>query len=140
MTEVKNPNEFVYEPGVNVELPGEFFAYIMRYIGGVVDTNSKSYFTDRFKFVNPETGKEIKKPKQEDIESGKVIKVTDIEGTLQSEPKFYRTRTAVEGIHMLNIMNGFHMKNIEEGKAISIQDYKDKMEQQKQELETVSQT
>ena len=134
---IKNPNNYVYEQGVNVEIPGEFFSYLMRYIGGVIDENSKSYFTDRFKFVNTESGKEVKKPKQEDIDSGKVVKVTDIENTLSSEPKFYRNRTALEGIHILNIMNGYHMVNIEEGKATSIDEIRKKLEEEeKQELET----
>ena len=138
MTEkTKNPNNFVYEQGVNVEIPGEFFSYLMRYVGGIIDENSKSYYTDRFKFVNTESGKEVKKPKQEDIDSGKVVKVTDIESTLSSEPKFYRNRTALEGIHILNIMNGYHMVNIEEGKATSIDEIRKKMEQAQEEPELV---
>lgn len=133
----KNPNNFVYEQGVNVEIPGEFFSYLMRYVGGVIDENSKSYYTDRFKFVNTESGKEVKKPKQEDIDSGKVVKVTDIESTLGSEAKFYRNRTALEGIHILNIMNGYHMVNIEEGKATSIDEIRKKMEQSQEKPELV---
>lgn len=134
---IKNPNNFIYEQGVNVEIPGEFFSYLMRYVGRVIDENSKAYHTDRFKFVNAESGKEVKKPKQEDIDSGKVVKVTDIEGTLSSEPKFYRNRTALEGIHILNIMNGYHMINIEEGKATSIDEIRKKMEEAQQESEPV---
>lgn len=134
---IKNPNNFVYEQGVNVEIPGEFFSYLMRYVGGVIDENSKSYYTDRFKFVNRESGKEVKKPKQEDIDSGKVVKVTDIESTLGSEAKFYRNGTALEGIHILNIMNGYHMVNIEEGKATSIDEIRKKMEQEQQKPELV---
>src|SRR5690606_19405236 len=134
---IKNPNNFIYEQGVNVEIPGEFFSYLMRYVGRVIDENSKTYHTDRFKFVNAESGKEVKKPKQEDIDSGKVVKVTDIEATLSSEPKFYRNRTALEGIHILNIMNGYHMINIEEGKATSIDEIRKKMEEAQQESEPV---
>lgn len=134
---IKNPNDFIYENGVNVEIPGEFFSYLMRYVGGVIDENSKSYHTDRFKFVNAESGKEVKKPKQEDIDSGKVVKVTDIEATLNSEAKFYRNRAALEGIHILNIMNGYHMANIEEGKATSIDEIRKKMEHSQEEAEPV---
>lgn len=130
-----NPREFAYTENAKVEMDGQLLMALIDFLGKVVDENSKYYTTDKFKFINPATDKEVKNPKTEDIESGKVVKVPDIEKTLMSEPKFYRNRTALEAINLIVHLQEVNMNNIKEGKAVNIKEYEDKVAEEVQNLE-----
>lgn len=116
----RNLHEFIYEPGTKVELEGDLFSHIIALANKAIEENTDVYITDRYNFVNTETGKTVKNPKQTDIESGKVAKVTDLEGTFGAEPKYYRKPLALDFIKLVLMLNGEHLEAIKEGKAIHL--------------------
>lgn len=131
----QNLHEFIYEQGTKVEIDGELLTRIIALSNKVVDEHTDVVFTDRYKFVNTESGKDVKKPKQEDIDSGKVAKVVDLQNTLNSEPKMNRDALALEFIKLVLTLNGEHLKAVEDGKASHISELQAKYKAQMEPLE-----
>lgn len=113
-----NPYEYVYRENEKVEIEGNLLSELIRFVNNIIDENTQMYYGDRHKHINSETQKEVKKFKNEDLESGKVVKIVDIESTLASAPKPYRNRVAMEAIHKNLILQNIHMKAIRDKKAV----------------------
>lgn len=114
----QNPYEFIYKPGQKVEIDGELLSKLISFMNNIVESNTEYYFTDKYKFINTKTNKTVKNPKQEDLDSRKVVKVVDVEGTLNSEPKPYRNQLALQTVHMNLLLQNEHLKAVKDGKAV----------------------
>lgn len=132
----ESPYNYVYEPDTKVEVEGVLLSHLIAFANKLIDDNTQTYFTDKFKYINKETDKAVSKAKQKDIDEGKVTKIVDIEKTLQAEPKHYRNETALQAIDINLKLNSIHMKAVKEGKAVHFEDLQTK-EEQKPQLETV---
>lgn len=113
-----NPYEYGYKPGEKVEIEGGFLTHLMSFINKITEENTKYFQNDKFKFINKESNKTVKNPKKEDLESGKVIKIVDVEASLNSQAKAYRTPTALQAINLSLMLQDIHLKAIDEGKAM----------------------
>ena len=56
--------------------------------------------------------------KDEDLKSGKVKKIVDIEGSLKAEPKIYRKPLAMRALNLQLTIQDIHMNSIEKGDAV----------------------
>ena len=113
-----NVNEYVYKQGTKVEIPAELLIEFRELSRIVVEENSEPYFTDKFKFINSETDKVVKTVKDEDLRSGKVKKIVDIECSLKAEPKIYRKPLAMRALNLQLTIQDIHMNSIEKGDAV----------------------
>lgn len=136
MTQNKNfnPYEYTYKPGTKVEIDGELLQQLINFANNVVRENTDVFFTWRFKHINRETQKTVKNPKKEDLESGKVAEIVDIETTMQSKAKEYVKPIAMEAVHTNLLLQNVHLKAIEEGVATHYKELQEEAEKQKPNL------
>lgn len=113
-----NPYHHIYKPGVKVEIDGEFLSELIQFANKVIDETTETSFTDKLKYVNVENNKTVAKPKKEDLASGKVVQVVDIEKTLQGKPIYHRKAITLQAISTNLRLQSIHMNAIKEGKAI----------------------
>lgn len=115
-------NEYVFNQGTKVEIPTELLSEIRHVLGNVIEENSEPYFNDKFKYINTKTSKEVKTFKEDDLSSGKIKKVIDIEGTLNSTAKVYRKPLALRTINLQLSLDELIIPYIEKGDAVHYTD------------------
>lgn len=115
----KDPNilNYFYRPGEQVALDGSFLTDAIIKLRKMLTSEVVEQVEYRYTYVNAETGETVKKAKQEDINSGKVVKIADIEKMFDAEPTRALTQKGVEILFMLRYLESKHNENIENGLA-----------------------
>lgn len=118
-TKEKDPNvlNYFYTPGQSIDLDGSFLTDAIIKLRKFLNDEVIEQVDYRYTYVNTETGKEVKKAKEEDINSGKVVKIADVEKMFDSEPKRALTQKGMEMLFLLRYLEAKHQENIESGVA-----------------------
>lgn len=116
---VKDPIQYVYEPGVKVEVEGRLITDMLFLLEGLIEGEIKKESKFKYKYVNTTTDKVVKDVKQTDLASGKVIKVLDVEKTILN-PTFdvSITEKGVAYTKLKNFLENVHYENVKSGKAV----------------------
>ena len=90
----------------------------------VLDDDIKQSSRLRFKYVNAKTGKEIKKvtDKNRDVAQ----RVFDVDATMSATPDEYVSPTGQRIMQMLSILNDWHIKNVDKGNGIKLDELAEK--------------
>lgn len=118
MTELKGElRDYLYKEDVEtVEIPVGLFESFRQAVDVAIENETEVFFTDKFKLVNKETGKEVSKRTKQN--SDKLVQVIDIDKTMESqgEQKYTRLGQYFRGIKIK--IERLHFKNIEKGLAV----------------------
>lgn len=111
-----NPSMYGYELNTTIPVPAEVFQGMRNALDYLLGKESDERFPDLYKYVNKDTGAEVKKVTEKNKDS--VIKVVDIERTLSPrESVVHRTPQGVETLRLKVKLEEVHMKMIELGVA-----------------------
>lgn len=127
-----NPKNFVYQRDVKVEIDGFVLTDLIAIFEKL--TNEEISVESKFKYnyIN-DKGKVIKNIKQEDLESGKVKKVLDIERTLVQPTLDYSiSEKGLAYAELKNFLEGLHFQNIQKGLAVDYQELTRNLQSQEQ--------
>lgn len=116
---VKDPIQYVYEPGVKVEVEGRLITDMLFLLEGLIEGEIKKESKFKYKYVNTTTDKVVKDVKQTDLASGKVVKILDVEKTILN-PTFdvSITEKGVAYTKLKNFLENVHYENVKSGKAV----------------------
>ena len=117
-----NPSEYDYLGDEQITINAGLYKELRSTVRYFLQKNTKPYFPQKYKYINTETGKEIKK--LTDKNRGTARLVVDIEGTKNSKPTIYRTEEGQSLLYLDEYMESIHFKNIEEGIAKHISELK----------------
>lgn len=117
--EIKNPIEYVYKPGAKVEIEGGFLLELLGMTDRLMEDEIIRESKFKYNYINNETKKIVKSPKEEDIRSGKVMKIVDWSKTIDN-PTFEisLTEKGVSLGQLKKFLEAVHMRNIDEGLAV----------------------
>lgn len=113
----KNYQEYVYPQGAKIEIPKEVFEEFQAILNDVIIEGTTISYKEHYLFVNKETGKEVKSVKEEDLISGKVVKIPDTEKLLTTEPERYYSPKAMRAINLTLSLNAIHVEHVDKGVA-----------------------
>ena len=114
----ENPRNFIYPDETKVEIDGHFLSTLMQVFDKLVDEEIKVESKFKYKYVK-EDGSQVKSPKKEDIETGKVRKVLDTVRTLQEPTLDYSiTEKGLGYAELKNFLENYHYDNIQRGIAV----------------------
>ena len=114
----ENPRNFIYPDETKVEIDGHFLSTLMQVFDKLVDEEIKVESKFKYKYVK-EDGSQVKSPKKEDIETGKVRKVLDTVRTLQEPTLDYSiTEKGLVYAELKNFLESYHYDNIQRGIAV----------------------
>ena len=114
----ENPRNFIYPDETKVEIDGHFLSTLMQVFDKLVDEEIKVESKFKYKYVK-EDGSQVKSPKKEDIETGKVRKVLDTVRTLQEPTLDYSiTEKGLGYAELKNFLESYHYDNIQRGIAV----------------------
>ena len=114
----ENPRNFIYPDETKVEIDGHFLSTLMQVFDKLVDEEIKVESKFKYKYVK-EDGSQVKSPKKEDIETGKVRKVLDTVRTLQEPTLDYSiTEKGLGYAELKNFLESYHYDNIQKGIAV----------------------
>jgi len=133
-----NPKDYAYTGQEDIVMKSSLFKDISRGIADALHNETKIYYPEKYDWVNEKTGKIVKKPKKEDIDSGAVYKILSVERTLQGEPQISRTPLGQYLLQLTVMLEQQHIKNIEDGNAVSVEELEKKSKEMKAKLEELS--
>lgn len=114
----ENPRNFIYPDETKVEIDGHFLSTLMQVFDKLVDEEIKVESKFKYKYVK-EDGSQVKSPKKEDLETGKVRKVLDTVRTLQEPTLDYSiTEKGLGYAELKNFLESYHYDNIQKGIAV----------------------
>lgn len=111
----KNPSEYGYKGDEQITVNARFFKIAWNIVHAQLEEETKLYYPEKYKFVDKETGKDIKKVTK--ANQHKAVEIVDVEATVNSKPRLYRTE---KGQALLKVNNEFaqiHFKNVQDGIA-----------------------
>ena len=117
-----NPSEYDYLGDEQITINAGLYKELRSTVRYFLQKNTKPYFPQKYKYINTETGKEIKK--LTDKNRGNARLVVDIEGTKNSKPTIYRTEEGQSLLYLDEYMESIHFKNVEDGVAKHISELK----------------
>lgn len=130
-----NPKNFVYERDTKVEIDGFVLTDLIAIFEKLTNEEIKVESKFKYNYIN-EKGKVIKNVKQEDLESGKVKKVLDIERTLVQPTLDYAiSEKGLAYAELKNFLESLHFQNIQKGLAVDYQELTRKMHEQGENVE-----
>lgn len=114
----ENPRNFIYPEETKVEIDGHFLSTLIQVFDKLVDEEIKVESKFKYKYVK-EDGSQVKSPKKEDLETGKVRKVLDTVRTLQEPTLDYSiTEKGLGYAELKNFLESYHYDNIQKGIAV----------------------
>lgn len=115
----KNYGDYVYKPGVKVEVEGKFILDLIVLVENLIKDEIKTESKFKYNYIDTKTGKVVKNVNKEDLEKGKLQKIVDIDRTI-NEPTFEHSITdkGIGYAQLKNFLESIHFKNVEEGKAV----------------------
>ena len=117
--ETKNPLEYVYKQGTKNEIEGGFLLEILGLTDQLLQDEIKRESKFKYNFINTETQKIIKSPKEDDLKSGKVIKTVDWSKTIDNPTfEFSLTEKGVTIAQLKKFLENIHMTSIDSGLAV----------------------
>lgn len=117
--ETKNPLEYVYKPGTKIEIEGGFLLEILGLTDQLLQDEIKRESKFKYNFINTETQKIIKSPKEDDLKSGKVKKTVDWSKTIDNPTfEFSLTEKGVTIAQLKKFLENIHMTSIDNGLAV----------------------
>lgn len=118
-SEVKDPRQFIYPQGTKIELDGYVLSDLIMIFDQLLKDEVKVESKFKYDFLN-EKGKVVKSPKQEDLDSGKVVKTLNFERTVVNPNLEYSiTEKGIAYAELKKFLESIHFRNIQEGKAIN---------------------
>lgn len=129
-TENINPRNYIYEQGTKVEVDGFFITDLIMVFEKLMNEEIKAESKFKYNYLS-EKGKIVKSPKQEDLVSGKIKKVLDVERTIVNPTMEYSiTEKGVMYAELKNFLESYHHENIVNGKAVSYLELQKKHDEQ----------
>lgn len=117
-----NPKNFVYPQGTKIEVEGFLLTDLINIFERLTNDEIKVESKFKYNYVN-EKGKIVKSPKPEDLASGKVNKVLDIERTIVTPTLDYSiTEKGLAYAELKNFLEGLHFENVKKGIAVDYQE------------------
>lgn len=113
--EAKHPGEYNYLGNEKIEITVQEFQAIARVVDFVLDQETDRKYVDKYHYVNRETSEVIKKITEKNKHLAE--KVFDLQKTQNSEPVISRTPLGMEALSMKFLIQGIHMRNIDNGVA-----------------------
>jgi hypothetical protein len=127
-----NPKNFVYPKDTKVEIEGFLLTDLIMIFDKLVNEEIKAESRFKYNYVN-EKGKVIKNVKQEDLESGKVRKVLDIDRTIVNPTMDYSiSEKGLAYAELKNFLESLHHENIQKGLAVDYQELTRNLHEQAQ--------
>lgn len=117
-----NPSEYDYLGDESITINAGLFKELRSTVRYFLQKNTKAYFPQKYKYINTETGKEIKKLTDKNRDKARLI--VDIEATKNSKPTIYRTEEGQSLLYLDEYMESIHFKNVEDGVAKHISELK----------------
>ncbi|MAX51544.1 MAG: hypothetical protein CMH22_06150 [Methylophaga sp.] len=116
--------EYGFENNAKFEINGQTLDMLRSLLSQVLDDDIKQSSRLRFKYVNAKTGKEIKKvtDKNRDVAQ----RVFDVDATMSATPDEYVSPTGQRIMQMLSILNDWHIKNVDKGNGIKLDELAEK--------------
>jgi len=115
----KNPNDYSYKGDEKFEIDAREYMFLNTIVQKSFEDYTKFYHPERFMYVDAKTSKPVKGPKQEDIDSGKVLMTLDEQATFAPNniKIFYDAKMPREMLAATGCALDIHMRNIEKGIA-----------------------
>lgn len=134
--QIKNPQEYVYNPTTNVGVTGEFFNAARGILDLMLQEETKVLFPEQYKFVYSD-GKDVSKEDiiadrqglQEKVAKGEVRQVIDVNGTMNARPLIFRTEKGMEILRVKQVAEQLHLKFVDDGSAIHYQELQKQMQE-----------
>lgn len=122
--EVKNPLNFGYLGDEKFEISAKEFIAMKSAIEQGINSTLESYLPEVTKYVDTVTSKIVESPSQEDIQSGKVVMVTDRDATFNSANVRYQysTKLTPDMIMGQQLIMEIHERNVGLGIAKSMEE------------------
>lgn len=117
----QNPRNFGYTEGTKVEVDGFLITDLIAVFDSLMNDEIKKESKFKYNYVN-EKGKIVKTPKQEDLASGKIRKILDIDRTIVNPTiEFSITEKGLAYAELKNFLESIHFENIKNGKAVNFE-------------------
>lgn len=122
--EVKNPLNFGYLGDEKFEISAKEFIAMKSAIEQGINSTLESYLPEVTKYVDTVTSKIVESPSQEDIQSGKVVMVTDRDATFNPANVRYQysTKLTPDMIMGQQLIMEIHERNVGLGIAKSMEE------------------
>lgn len=118
----QNPRNFVYPQGTKIQVDGFLLTDLMAIFDSLMNDEIKKESKFKYNYIN-EKGKIVKSPKPEDLASGKVKKILDIERTIVNPTIEYSiTEKGLAYAELKNFLETIHFENIQNGVAVNYQE------------------
>lgn len=118
----QNPRNFVYTQGTKIEVDGFLLTDLIAVFDKLMNEEIKPESRFKYNYVN-EKGKIVKSPKPEDLATGKVKKILDIERTIVNPTIEYSiTEKGLAYAELKNFLETIHFENIQKGVAVNYQE------------------
>jgi hypothetical protein len=118
----QNPRNFVYTQGTKIEVDGFLLTDLIAVFDKLMNEEIKPESRFKYNYVN-EKGKIVKSPKVEDLETGKVKKILDIQRTIVNPTIEYSiTEKGLAYAELKNFLETIHFENIQKGIAVNYQE------------------
>lgn len=131
----KNPNEFSYRGDEELIIKASDFLALAEAIEIAVNKGVKTDFPQRFKYIASATGIDVTNPTQEEIRTGAVRAMMDVEQTFEAgnAAQTYEAWLVPKVIDAKTKIFQIHAQNVEAGKAVKY----DVLQKEAQELQEV---
>lgn len=124
--EMKNPREFIYPQGKKIEVEGYLITDLIMIFEQLLKDEIKSDSKFKYNYVN-EKGNIVKNVKEEDLASGKVQKMLDINRTIvEPNLEYSITEKGIAYAELKKFLESVHLQNIENGNAVNYKDLSEK--------------
>lgn len=124
--EMKNPREFIYPQGKKIEVEGYLITDLIMIFEQLLKDEIKSDSKFKYTYVN-EKGNIVKNVKEEDLASGKVQKMLDINRTIvEPNLEYSITEKGIAYAELKKFLESVHLQNIENGNAVNYKDLSEK--------------
>lgn len=119
---VTNPRNFVYPQGTKIEVDGFLLSDLINIFEKLTNEEVRVESKFKYNYVN-EKGRVVKSPKQEDLVSGKVKKILDMERTIVTPSLDYSiSEKGLAYAELKNFLETLHFENIKNGVAVDYQE------------------
>lgn len=119
----KNPNEFGYSSTDTIPTPAEQFVAVRNALDFYLEKETKVFYPEKYKYINKDTGAVIKKVTEKNADV--VLKVVDIEATLNSTPVIYRSKEGLDILRLKLKSEQLHLSMIDNGTAKHVSYYEE---------------
>lgn len=111
----KHPSEYNYKGDEKISITVNEFQVFARLADIILLQETKAEYNEKYHYVNKENSEVIKTIT--DKNKHLAVKVFDWEKTKSSEPTISYTPMGMEALNMKYVVQGIHLRNIEEGTA-----------------------